>query len=120
MNFTIHTTEQYNLVDFLTDAVDANDLALVESELREGLAETPYLILDLSPIRMLGVEAMEVLNNMARLLESEEGLLIAAAPEKSLIDKLTGIQVQVIPTVDEAVDYVFMDQLEKELGREDL
>lgn len=119
MNFNIHTTEQYNLVDFYSEVVDANDLNTIESELREGLAETPYLILDFTPIRLIGFEALGALEILVKLLESEEGLLIVAASEDNLEEKLSGIGVTLIPTVDEAVDYVYMDQLEKEFGSEE-
>lgn len=120
MNFNIHATEQYNLVDFLTEVVDANDLSVIENNLREGLAETPYLILDFTPIRLIGFEALDALKNLCELLVSEEGLLVVAAPDSSLTAKLSDTDVIMLPTVDEAIDYVYMDNLEKELGADDI
>lgn len=118
MNYEIVADENYNKVEFVEGFVTAEDLNLIEAELREGLAEIPYLIMNFEGIGMLADDVKDALVDISILLKGEEGLLIVAAAENSNAEELDEIGVTCIPTVDEAVDFAYMDRLEKELGAE--
>lgn len=118
MNIDIQATDQYNRVEFMSDVVDANDFRQIEEYMRDGLGEAPYVILDFDPIRLIGFEAIAQLKELESFLRSEEGMIVIAALDPGVESKLQDTGITMIPTIDEAIDYVFMDRLEKELGAE--
>ena len=61
---------------------------------------------------------MVALSDFKTELESEHILLVVAAISTNTIEIFDSYGIIGIPTVDEAVDFIFMDQLEKELGEE--
>jgi hypothetical protein len=48
-----------------------------------------------------------------------QGLLVLTGSNKELVDLCEKLGLIILPTLDEAIDYVFMEQLEKDLGQDE-
>lgn len=123
MEYTLEKNEQYALVGLAEDQLDATaslDLAKVVAVLsREGYTN---MILDLKSIQTIENEAITVLRKANDLCLRDEGLLVLVTKDDELIDRLDSAQIRdltILPTVEEAVDAVFMNELESEFREEE-
>ena len=60
----------------------------------------------------------ELFSELNQLVASYKGLMLFVGFNQEEIDVMDSGNLTHIPSFDEAVDYIFMDQLEKELGAE--
>lgn len=77
-----------------------------------------YLIIDFDNVMDYPENFLIALSDFNSELESEHIMLVAAAVNSNTVELLDSYGIIGIPTVDEAVDFIFMDRLEKELGEE--
>jgi hypothetical protein len=115
MNITIQEEENYTLAVLNNGVCDAQ----VALELKEKFNRSfSYLIIDFEYVAEFPEEFMVELSDWNSELESEHILVVAAALDSNAIELFDSYGITGIPTVDESVDFIFMDQLEKELGEE--
>jgi anti-sigma B factor antagonist len=111
--FTIFRLEEENL-----NAVIAPDLKSEFVILKnEGIHN---LIFDLSDVKFVDSSGLSAILTANRLWKEEGSFILAGTLSKSVknlidISRLDTI-LTIIPTVEEAVDYVFMEEIEKELN----
>ncbi len=123
MKYTIEKTEKYSLIQLhegkLTSVISPD----LKSEFVKINAEgTVNIILDLSEVSFVDSSGLSSILVGNRLCENEEGLFILASPSEhvmklikiSQLDKILTIH----PTTEEAVDAVFMNEIEKNLRNE--
>lgn len=115
MTFEINNADNHLQLFALTDAITAKELQEALENLKDDLEDNPYLIFDMSQIILIEKKAKEMINNLAKELTSHRGLMLIATLSDNLSD---GIGVEVVPSLQEAIDLIFMDQLEKELEEE--
>lgn len=115
MNIQIQEEENYTLVKLEGGNCEAKTIAEIRSKMGEGHA---YTIIDFEYISEFPDEFMIELSDWNVELEKEKKLMIAAALNSNRIELFDSYGITGIPTVDESVDFIFMDQLEKELGEE--
>ncbi len=123
MNFTIEKTERYALIR-LTEATLDGDMPATFETLNRNLFREGYsnIIIDMEPVQSVDMAGVTAIRKVNRQCTSEEGLLILVTDHEDLIeflDKAGGSDLTFLPTVEEAIDAVFMNELENDFRSED-
>ena len=119
MDFTIDKKEQYSLIEFKEVFLGNEIPALLEKVARTALKTSHNLILYLEKCTDLDSTGAMVLRKINRLCANDLGIFIVVTRDEDLIDKLDSAKIQdleIFYTVEEAVDAVFMHDLENEFG----
>jgi len=120
MNFAQEKTEHYTILRVLAEKLDSQIAPDLKSELlllnKDGVAN---VILDLSQTRYCDSSGLSCVLVGNRLCKNDNGSLILVGLQPS-IRKLISISqldpvLQIVPTVAEAIDYLFMESIEKDL-----
>ncbi|MCY7358304.1 MAG: STAS domain-containing protein [Rudanella sp.] len=123
MNHSIEKNEQYALIrlseaDF-SGEVPANFETASRSLFREGHSN---LIVDLAGVRTLDAAGLLSIRKINRQCANELGMLVLVSKDDALIDQIeeaTIADLTVLPTVEEAIDAVFMNELENDFRNDD-
>ncbi len=124
MKFTADKQEHYTVLSLQEDNLNSIIAPKLKSELvvlaNEGVVN---LILDLSAVKFVDSSGLSAILTADRLWK-ELGSFILTGVEHSSVQKLIEISrldtvLTIIPTVSESIDYVFMEQLQRELGGEE-
>ena len=123
MTYSIEKNEQYALIrldeaDFGGD-IPAQFETLARTLFREGYSN---IIVDLEATQLLDDEALTIIGRINRQCTNEVGLLILVTKDEELIDELDLANIAdmtILPTVEEAIDAVFMNELENDFRNED-
>lgn len=123
MTYSIEKNEQYALIrldeaDFGGD-IPAQFETLARTLFREGYSN---IIVDLEATQLLDDEALTIIGRINRQCTNEVGLLILVTEDEELIDELDLANISdltILPTVEEAIDAVFMNELENDFRNED-
>ncbi|PRY31774.1 STAS domain-containing protein [Spirosoma oryzae] len=123
MNYTIEKNEQYALIR-LAESDFGDNVAPDFETLCKGLFREGYsnIIVDMAPVQTLGPAGVIAIRRVNRHCSSEDGLLVLATNNDDLIenlDKAGGDDLTILPTVEEGVDAVFMNELENDFRSED-
>lgn len=114
MSFTITREETYNLITLESGALSSADGLLAECE---TLAEeAPFFILNCSAVTTLDSSGEEAILALYKMAKEHNGSLIVAELGEGIGAKLVEAGIQCLPTEDEAIDYIFMEQIESQLG----
>lgn len=123
MTYSIEKNEQYALIRLaeseLSEAMATDFETLNKGFFREGYTN---VIADLSTVQTISPEGMMAIRKINRHCTNEEGLLVLVTKNEPLIellDKAGGSDLTILPTVEEAVDAVFMNELENDFRSED-
>ncbi len=123
MKFSINKKERYSVVTLQEDNLNSLVAPNLKSEFvifrNEGV---PNLILDLSEVKFVDSSGLSAILTANRLWK-DEGTFILTGLEHPHVKKLIEISrletvLTIIPTVSESIDYVMMDELERELDGE--
>jgi anti-sigma B factor antagonist len=124
MKYLIDKQEKYSLITLEEEKLDMTVSPQLKSELVTLNAEGYYnIILDLSKTKFSDSSGLSAILVANRLCSSSEGLFILTGLTEHL-DKLIKISqldtiVQILPTIQEAIDNVFMHELEKEMNKDE-
>lgn len=123
MNYTIQKTEQYALIRLNESAFDGDSATDFET-LSRGLFREGYsnIIVDLAPVQSVGMGGITSIRKIDRQCTHEVGLLVLVTKNDDLIeflDSAGGSDLTILPTVEEAIDAVFMNELENDFRSED-
>jgi len=124
MKFTIDKHEKYVLIKVDETKLDSTISPKLKTELILANAEgQSNIILDLSAVA--DVEDSSDLSSLLighRLCESAEGVFIITGLNESLSNLLVISQLDqvltIVPKVEEAIDLIFMQEIERELNKE--
>lgn len=121
MNYTIEKNEQYALIRLAEpafgDEVPADFETLCRVLFREGYSN---IIVDLSPVQSVDPAGVGAIRKIDRQCTNEVGLLVLVTKDEDLIGNLdVAGELTILPTVEEAVDAVFMNELENDFRSED-
>ncbi len=124
MKFTIDKKEHYSLLSLQEDKLNTMIAPNLKSEFvilrNEGVDN---LILDLSSVSFVDSSGLSAILTARRLWE-DEGSFILTGIDHENVKKLIEISrlhtvLKIIPTIQESIDYILMEVLEKELkGKE--
>ena len=122
MTYTIEKNEQYALIRLAERAIEGEvpqDFeALSRVLFREGYSN---IIVDMDPVEAIDPAGVSTIRKINRQCTSEVGLLVLVTGNDDLIeflDKASISDLTILPTVEEAIDAVFMNELENDFRSE--
>ncbi len=123
MNYSIEKNEQYALIrlnetDFDGEVAPTFE-TLSRTLFREGYSN---IIVDLEATQTIDDDAITVVRKINRQCTNEVGLMIVVTKNEEIIDELDLSNIPdltILSTVEEAVDAVFMNELENDFRNED-
>lgn len=118
MSFTITREETYNLVTLESDAFASPDGLLAECEVLAE--EAPFFILNCNAISELDTNGEGAILSLYKIAKGYKGSILIAELNDDLKGKFEEAGIQCLPTEDEAIDYIFLEQIESQLGDDDL
>ncbi|MCX6351367.1 MAG: hypothetical protein NTX03_05860 [Bacteroidetes bacterium] len=108
--------EQYTLLKFTgiellqEDLEEMNDAAAADME-----AGNCNFIVDISEVETISMDFYPYLDTLYNLVQKEEGILVVATENEVAKIRIEERGIVPTPTLSEAVDYIFMEELEKQL-----
>lgn len=127
MKYSIDKQEKYAILQLEEDNLNSLVAPVLKSEL-VILSETGIrnLIIDLSDVRFIDSSGLSAILTANRLWADGKSFVITGVVHPS-VQKLFEISrldtvLNIIPSLDESVDYIFMEEIERELneGEQDL
>ncbi len=123
MKFSIDKQEKYTLIKLQEDKLDTLIAPDLKSEFitlnAEGISN---IILDLSETKYVDSSGLSSILVANRLCENSSGCLVLSSVTEHVMKLLKISQLDsvlnILPTIDEAVDAVFMNEIENEIGSE--
>ena len=124
MKFKIDKQERYTVLSLEEDNLNTMLAPELKSEFviirNEGVQN---LILDLSAVKFVDSSGLSAILTAHRLW-NDEGTFILTGVENSAVKKLIEISrvdtvLTILPTLAESIDYVMMEEIERELNEED-
>ncbi|RMG80655.1 MAG: anti-sigma factor antagonist [Bacteroidetes bacterium] len=123
MQYSINKQEKYSILSLHEENLNSVVAPKLKSEFvilsNEGV---PNLILDLSKVKYVDSSGLSAILTANRLWKSG-GSFVLTGIEHDAVRKLIEISrldtiLTIIPTVQESVDYIFMEALERDLNKE--
>lgn len=123
MNHKLEKKEQYVYIDMEEEAF-AGDVPASFEEIARSLFRDGYhnLIVNMQLTKSVDANGTVVLKKVNWLCANDLGLLVLVTRDDDFIDLLESLKipdVNIFPTKEEAIDAVFMNQLENEFGAGD-
>lgn len=123
MNYAIEKNEQYSLVT-LNEPVFGGDVSTTFETLSRNLFREGYsnIIVDFTAVQQVETEGVPIIRKITRQCTNESGLLILVTKSEDVIGFLDGSKIPdltILPTIEEAIDAVFMNELENDFRSED-
>lgn len=122
MNHKLVPHEQYSLIQLFEPAFDTSITVEFEELSRELFRQsTRNIIVDLSQTRAIDTAGISVLKKINMLCSRELGILALVSDDDDFLDILMEAHIRdvvILNTVEEAIDAVFMNDLENEFTAE--
>lgn len=116
MSFSTEINEKYSM--YKTDLMEFNSVnskELCDLILKNATQhELYYAILNFESVQKFESNALDQLTQLALFLKEKEGLLLLSISDEKLGSLFSQDDFIVVPSDTEAIDYTFMDQVEKE------
>ena len=115
MNYTIEKNNQYSLIKpNLTELNKETCYKLRKKVLHEAASSSKYVIVNISGVKECNADGTRELIQLGIDLHENDGMLILTHADDQFTRLFSKADITFIPTDVEAVDFVFMDQLEKQ------
>lgn len=123
MKYTIEKTEKYTLLQLHEEKLNSIVAPDLKSELVKLNAEgTRNIILDISEVKYVDSSGLSSILVGNRICETAEGVFAIASPNDHVMKLIKISQLDsiltILPTKEEAIDTIFMSELEKNLRAE--
>jgi len=120
MKYTIDKQEQYSLLKLHEEKLDSSIAPQLKSELITIHAEgVKNIILDLSDVKYTDSSGLSALLVGNRIVQEDGGIFVLCglSEHTSKLIKISQLDsvLNILPTVEEAVDAVFMNEIENDL-----
>ncbi|MCF2443620.1 anti-anti-sigma factor [Dyadobacter sp. CY345] len=120
MNYSLQKKEQYAYID-LEEAAFANDVPASFEETSRELFREGFnnLIVNMQVTKDIDANGTAILKKINRLCINDLGMLVIVTKDDDFIDLLESLKIpdlNILPTQEEAIDAVFMNNLENEFG----
>lgn len=124
MNFEVDKKDNYALVTVKVEKLDSHVSPSLKSELVVLNADDfKNLIIDLSETRYCDSSGLSAILVANRLCKNSEGSFVLTGLQRSVAKLISISQLDTIlnitPTVEEAVDFLAMEEVERDLGKEE-
>lgn len=124
MNFEIINSEKYSLLKSKVEKLDTNHAPELKSELvliNKGGQKN--IIIDLSETRYCDSSGLSAILVANRLCKGAEGSFVLTGLQDSVMKLVTISQLHtvlnIVPTFNEAVDFIMMEEVERDLNKEE-
>ncbi|MFN4085109.1 MAG: STAS domain-containing protein [Spirosomataceae bacterium] len=124
MEFSIDKKEQYVVLTAQGGILDATSSAALEKQVVQLYSQEKYInyILDLDQVTQLSEEGIALIRKINTLCQRESGIFVTVSTEDDVLDALDQARIEdmvSLLTLEEAIDAIFMNELENEfLGDE--
>ena len=123
MKYTVEKTEKYTLLQLLEEKLTSVIAPDLKSELVKLNAEgIKNIILDMASVKYTDSSGLSSILVGNRLCENEQGLFVISSPTEHVLKLIKISQLDsvltILPTVEESIDAVFMNDLEQNLKKE--
>ncbi|HEV7382591.1 MAG TPA: STAS domain-containing protein [Dyadobacter sp.] len=123
MNHKIEKKEQYVFIELEEDAF-AGEVPAAFEEVARSLFREDYhsLIVNVQQTKSVDAQGIAVLKKINWLCANDLGLLVLVTRDDDFIDMIEALKIPdlaLLPTKEEAIDAVFMNNLENEFGAGD-
>lgn len=122
MSYSIEKTEHYALVQLNESKFDKSITPEIEKQIiilyREGLTN---IIVDFSKVLEIDESGLSLLRKATKVCRTEHGLFIVCSKDENILDLIDGEKIHeivLLPTTDEGIDAVFMNDLENDFRDE--
>lgn len=122
MSYSIEKTEHYALIQLNESKFDKSITAEIEKQIvvlyREGLTN---MIVDFSKVSEIDDSGLSLLRKATKVCRTEQGLFIVCTKDDDILDLIDGEKIPeivLLPTTDEGIDAVFMNDLENDFREE--
>lgn len=122
MSYSIEKTEHYALIQLNENKFDKSITAEIEKQIvvlyREGLTN---MIIDFSKVLEIDESGLSLLRKATKVCRTEQGLFIVCTKDDDILDLIDGEKIPeivLLPTIDEGIDAVFMNDLENDFREE--
>lgn len=124
MKYTVDKQEKYSLLKLHEEKLDSSIAPGLKSQLITIHAEgVKNIILDLSEVKYTDSSGLSALLVGNRVVQENGGIFILAclSDHTTKLIKISQLDsvLNILPTVEEGVDAVYMHEIESELGEED-
>jgi anti-anti-sigma factor len=124
MNFKVDKQERYTVIKVEAEKLDTSVAPALKSELVMLNAQgAKNMVVDLSATKYCDSSGLSSILVANRLCKNVEGTFVLSALQDPVKKLITISQLDTIlnitPTVDEAVDFLFMEELERDLTSEE-
>lgn len=124
MKYTVDKQEKYTLLKLHEEKLDSSIAPALKSQLITIHAEgVKNIILDLGEVKYTDSSGLSALLVGNRVVQENGGIFILASlsDHTTKLIKISQLDsvLNILPTVEEGVDAVFMHEIESELGEED-
>ncbi len=115
MNYTIEKNEHYSLIKTDLNVMNKETCnKLREKVLHEVASNSKYVIVNIDGVTECNADGTRELIQLALDLRNNNGMLILTHADDQFSRLFNKADITFIPTDIEAIDFVFMDQLEKQ------
>lgn len=115
MNYTIEKNDQYSLIIPKLTILDKDTCAKLRHKvLHEAASSSKYVIVNIATVKECNADGVRELIQLGVELQEKDGLMILTNADDQFTRLFSKADITFIPTDVEAVDFVFMDQLEKQ------
>ncbi|SEJ28931.1 hypothetical protein SAMN04487995_3984 [Dyadobacter koreensis] len=123
MNYSLQKKEQYAYID-LEEAAFSNDVPASFEETSRELFREGFnnLIVNMQVTKDIDANGTSILKKINRLCINDLGMLVIVTKDDDFIDLLESLKIpdlNILPTQEEAIDAIFMNNLENEFGAGD-
>lgn len=124
MNFEIINSDKYTVLKSKVEKLDTNYAPELKSELvLINKSGQKNIIIDLSDTRYCDSSGLSAILVANRLCKGAEGTFVLTGLQDSVMKLVTISQLHTVlnitPTFNEAVDYVMMEEVERDLNKEE-
>jgi anti-anti-sigma factor len=125
MKYSVDKQEKYTVFSLHNENLNSLIAPQLKAEFKvlneEGV---PNLIFDLSDVKFVDSSGLSAILTAKRLWEEVGSFVVTGVNPNSNVKKLIEISkldqvLTIVPTVDESIDYVFMEEIERELNTDD-
>ncbi|MDZ7933469.1 MAG: anti-anti-sigma factor [Emticicia sp.] len=123
MSYLVEKTEHYALISIEESKFDKSITAEIEKQIvilyREG---TINMVVDFSKVLEIDESGLSLLRKATKVCRTEQGLFVVCTKDDDILDLIDGEKIPeivLLPTTDEGIDAVFMNDLEKEFDSTD-
>jgi len=117
MNYTIKKDDQYSLIKPDLTAMNKETCnKLREKVMHESASSSKYVIVNIEGVKECNADGIRELINLAVELRDQGGMLLVTHADINFSRLFNKADITFIPTDIEAIDFVFMDHLEKQFS----